>query len=354
VRRAKVALLSTGGLRGEADAPWARWDEGFRVIPHGARDVRLGLWSPNFDRSGWFCDPNVIFPRVPLEALVQDGFIGGVAPRHISFMGASRGDLAHLREVAAPAAAAVLREDGVDVAVLLPVCPSCTVVVAIVADILEAAGIATVTLSLVRKHVEDLRPPRALHCNFPFGRPLGLPCDAVMQGDTLKRLLSLLELPAGPILEDHPDAIPDGRGVALRMPAPDFGAASHSPSDELLALSQALGSAGASLAGDRSTLLAALAGFGRIVGGTPWAEADLPAHPTDAASAVRSFYEFAAVRLCPGVPPARATESWFYEHSEAGKSILKAQRAMSRGGVPRDDWFYLSPYAHSLYCPTIG
>ena len=43
------------------------------------------------------------------------------------------------------------------------------------ASVLEDAGLATVALSSVRGQVVTTRPPRALHCDFPLGRPLGRP-----------------------------------------------------------------------------------------------------------------------------------------------------------------------------------
>ena len=49
------------------------------------------------------------------------------------------------------------------------------------ASVLEDAGLATVALSIIRGQVETTRPPRALHCEFPLGRPLGRPGDPALQ-----------------------------------------------------------------------------------------------------------------------------------------------------------------------------
>jgi len=69
---------------------------------------------------------------------------------------------------------------------------------------LEAAGIATTQISLIREHTEVIRPPRALWVSFPLGRPLGNPNDAVFQRDVLRHALSLLDREEGPILEEYP------------------------------------------------------------------------------------------------------------------------------------------------------
>src|SRR4051794_4505068 len=55
--------------------------------------------------------------------------------------------------------------------------------------------------------VEKVAPPRALHCEFPLGRPLGRPNDPEFQHDVLARAFALLEAPSGPVLVDHPVVI---------------------------------------------------------------------------------------------------------------------------------------------------
>ena len=77
--------------------------------------------SPNFDRSGIIADLNVAFPVERLEELAKEGVIGAVAPRHLSFMGALDETMTTLRQDTGPAAAKLLREDGVNVVVLTPV-----------------------------------------------------------------------------------------------------------------------------------------------------------------------------------------------------------------------------------------
>jgi hypothetical protein len=57
----------------------------------------------------------------------------------------------------------------------------------------EAAGLATVSISLVLEHTALLRPPRALYVPFPFGLPLGHPGDAVQQRRVLDAALALFD-----------------------------------------------------------------------------------------------------------------------------------------------------------------
>lgn len=67
---------------------------------------------------------------------------------------------------------------------------------------LEAAGIATTQISLVREHTEALAPPRALWVPFMLGRPFGAPGNAAFQRQVLLAALQLLEREDGPVLED--------------------------------------------------------------------------------------------------------------------------------------------------------
>ncbi len=70
---------------------------------------------------------------------------------------------------------------------------------------LEANGIATTSISLVREHTEKIKPPRALFVPFPFGHALGRPNDPALQHRVLHAALDLLNAPDGPVLVDFPD-----------------------------------------------------------------------------------------------------------------------------------------------------
>jgi D-proline reductase (dithiol) PrdB len=65
-------------------------------------------------------DPNLALPIDRLRELSEAGRIGAVNRRHLSFMGSLTATGAFVRDTA-PAAAKLLVEDGVDVALLVPV-----------------------------------------------------------------------------------------------------------------------------------------------------------------------------------------------------------------------------------------
>ncbi|MYE82085.1 MAG: hypothetical protein F4X36_09645 [Gammaproteobacteria bacterium] len=77
-----------------------------------------------------------------------------------------------------------------------------------VAYYLEASGIATAGISLVRENTAALRPPRFLWVSFPLGRPLGMPGDPSFQRRVILAALALLDAPAGPVLEDYLKDVP--------------------------------------------------------------------------------------------------------------------------------------------------
>lgn len=98
------------------------------------------------------------------------------------------------------------------------------------ARVLEAGGIATTSISLVREHTEKVRPPRALWVPFPFGHALGRPGDADLQHRVLRAALDLLAESTGPVLRDFPEdadagdqpgAPPQASAVAPAKPASD-------------------------------------------------------------------------------------------------------------------------------------
>ncbi len=66
----------------------------------------------------------------------------------------------------------------------------------------------TTQISLIRKHTEGIRPPRALFVPFELGRPFGAPNEPDFQRRVLLDALKLLERNDGPFIEDFPDTPP--------------------------------------------------------------------------------------------------------------------------------------------------
>ena len=77
----------------------------------------------------------------------------------------------------------------------------CNQTVCLVQAALERAGIATVSLSLLREVTRVLKPPRALFVPFPMGFALGEPNNPALQQRIIQAALKLLNQTAVPVLE---------------------------------------------------------------------------------------------------------------------------------------------------------
>jgi D-proline reductase (dithiol) PrdB len=115
-----VAIVSSAGLVVRGENPFRGRDADYRVIPSDTKpeDLLISHISVNFDRTGFQEDWNVVFPLDRLRELVAEGMIGGVAPTHYSFMGAT--DPVQMEPYAREVAAR-LKQDRVDAAILPPV-----------------------------------------------------------------------------------------------------------------------------------------------------------------------------------------------------------------------------------------
>jgi len=108
----------------------------------------------------------------------------------------------------------------------------------VLARALEAQGIATTSISMVREHTEKVKPPRALFVPFPFGHALGRPNDAELQHRVLRAALDLLREPAGPVLRDFPDDAEAGDQPPAPAQASAITAAAQVPDDPAMEATQ--------------------------------------------------------------------------------------------------------------------
>ena len=63
----------------------------------------------------------------------------------------------------------------------------------LIQSVIERAGIATTSITLLREITAKVGPPRALFVDRPLGYPLGEPHDANLQREILQEALALLE-----------------------------------------------------------------------------------------------------------------------------------------------------------------
>jgi hypothetical protein len=198
---------------------------------------------------------------------------------------------------------------------------------------------------------EHLKPPRALCCEFPLGRPLGVPNDPAYQRRVLDAAFALLDQPAGPVLEDFPDVV-DDEGVeplACSLP-PRFDPSLPEAVDEAhalqLAYNRQLARTGRTVVGKvigPDQVPEAVALFARVVETGSWDGLGELGPVRFLAQDIRGYYEEAAMELAGHVPAAHAGEAWFYRESATGKLMLEVMRIIREGGAPRGDWAFLVP-----------
>jgi len=128
VAESTVALVSSAGIalatdrpfdqEGERRNPW--WgDPSFRVLPRTATSADIRVCHLHVNPRNAEQDLNCLFPIERLNELEAGGEVGCAAPRHYSTMGYILEPTVLLEETA-PAIIAMMREDGVDLAALVP------------------------------------------------------------------------------------------------------------------------------------------------------------------------------------------------------------------------------------------
>ncbi len=122
----RAALVTSAGFSLPDQPPFDEsirgGDFSFRAIPDNT-DVSLlanSQRSEAFDHRGMLDDPNLAFPLDRLRELVARGRLGSLAAEYLSFMGSITAP-GRLVQQTAPEAAAILVQDQVELALLVPV-----------------------------------------------------------------------------------------------------------------------------------------------------------------------------------------------------------------------------------------
>jgi hypothetical protein len=227
----------------------------------------------------------------------------------------------------------------------------CTRTVSTLASVFEAAGLATVGISLVREQAVKVAPPRILNVDFPLGRPLGKPNDPAFQRDVLDRAFALLERTDVPVLVDHPVTIEDQTGEPAACPLPPrMDPAAPPEVDEANGLRAAydrnVAATGRTLVG-REAGPEGISGLietylrlesGETLDDVGWDEWGA----LGAAQDIRAYYEEAAVQLAD-LTGARQTETWFYHSTATGQMLRRVAAALAETDAPEMVPQYIAP-----------
>ena len=125
LKECKMALVTTAGVHLRCQPPFNMQDKDgdptFRGIPFWVDTQDLTITHNYYAHRDADQDINVVFPIQRLRELEAEGIIGGIAPRHFSFMGHITGrHLGKLIKRTGPEVARMLKEDEADAVFLTP------------------------------------------------------------------------------------------------------------------------------------------------------------------------------------------------------------------------------------------
>ena len=210
---------------------------------------------------------------------------------------------------------------------------------------------ATVAIGSIREQIYGTAPPRGLFCDFPLGRPLGVPGDAAFQRRVIEHAFGLLDR-REPVVEDYDVVIADQASETLVCPLPArMDPDAHPAIDEAKGLRPAYeravakygNRAGAVRLLDADSIPAAIESFIRVAEGHPWKQAGIPGIPARASQDIRGYYEMAAMEIADHTPAAWAGYRWFRDQTKTGEVIQKARDAMRESGAKEPLWRFLLP-----------
>ena len=223
----------------------------------------------------------------------------------------------------------------------------------VLAHVFEEAGIATIVFSSIRSIAERMHPPRALHCDFPLGRPLGKVSDTKFQRSVLMAGFALLDAVDVPVLEDYPVVLDevdsDAEPLACAVPPrfdPNIAVEVDEADGYLSAYKRHKAKSNHTLVGlavDAEQIREAIEAFIVIANGEPWREllplpgqrdTDPQTHLISLALDIRAYYEEAALEILDHVPEARATENWFFRQTKTGDLLIRAKRRLIADNEP--------------------
>jgi len=141
-------------------------------------------------------DSNCWFPLGAAKRAVAVGRVKMLAPNFYGLP--TNRSQRHTLEMDAPRILEMLREDGVETAVLIPNCPICHQSQSLLARHLESAGISTVVMGAAKDIVEYCGVPRFLFSDFPLGNAAAKPQDVSSQDFNFDLALRLLESAPAP------------------------------------------------------------------------------------------------------------------------------------------------------------
>jgi D-proline reductase (dithiol) PrdB len=191
-----LALISSSGAYIDGtpafDSNSASGDLTFREIPIEVESSDLRFAARGYDPAAVQLDANAQLPIERLLEFESNRVIGQLNQVFWSFSGFIP-DAAGVVSELAPKLVERVRRYEVQAALLVPASRLCHQSVGLVARALEASGLPTMTLAVVREVVESIRPPRVALYDGELGSVAGKPNFPEHQRRILDEALRLIE-----------------------------------------------------------------------------------------------------------------------------------------------------------------
>jgi len=185
----RVGFATAGGIHRRDQTPFhTAGDSTFREIPIDTPSSDLMVTHGGFDNSDINKDVNAMLPIDRLRELAAAGYIGGLSPFLIGFMGGG-GNVEKFRGETGPAIARKFKEAGVDIVLLTGGCGTCHRSATIVQRAIEAEGISTIIIAALPPIAKQQGAPRIAAAHVPIGSNAGEPNNVAMQTGILKDAL---------------------------------------------------------------------------------------------------------------------------------------------------------------------
>ena len=191
-----LALISTAGAYIDGteafDTAASDGDLRFKEIPIEVEGDDLRFAGRGYDPAAVEKDINAQLPIERLLEFESNGIIGQLNPIFWSLCGYIPNAAAVAEEVSGKLAERLIRHE-VQAALLIPASKLCHQTVGLLARAIEAAGIPTMTIAVLKDVVEDVRPPRVALYDGELGSVAGAPGWPEHQRRILDEALRLIE-----------------------------------------------------------------------------------------------------------------------------------------------------------------
>lgn len=212
--KATIAIVSAAGIHQKDQEAFNIADDlgdlTYRVMSGEIASSNLMVTHHHYDHEDADADINVVFPIDRLRELLAEGVIGGIARKHVGYMGYTMRLKDMYEQTAVQIADEIDKGSRADAVILTGGWPNvCHRTVVAVQREIEMRGIPTVLITVSPEVSAQMRPPRALYPKgFKIGNSLGKPLMADLQRKVLRDALELLskDIRPGKVIEiDYPE-----------------------------------------------------------------------------------------------------------------------------------------------------